>query len=88
MSLHLLGYQYKLIDGIIAYFCFPRLGVAVPLRPGDILVFNPTEPHATSSRCNSENKVYCLSMYLKTAVVGLHDNTIPLTSTEDIVKGE
>jgi hypothetical protein len=88
VSLHLLGYQYKLIDGIIAYFCFPRLGVAVPLRPGDILVFNPTEPHAISSRCNREDKVYCLSMYLKTAVVGLNDNTIPLTSTEDIAKDE
>ena len=28
---HLRGYRYKLIDGIIVYFCFPRLGVAVPL---------------------------------------------------------
>ena len=32
--------------------------------------------------------MYCLSMYLKTAVVSLNDNTIPLTSTEDIAKGE
>ena len=28
------------------------------------------------------------SMYLKTAIVGLNDNSIPLTSTEDIAKDE
>ena len=88
VSVHLSGYQYKLIDRIIAYFCFPRLGVAVPLRPGDILVFNPTEPHAISSRCNREDKVCCLSINLKTDIVGLNDNTIPLTSTDDIAKDE
>jgi mannose-6-phosphate isomerase class I len=29
----------------VVYFCFPRLGLAVPLRPGDVLFFNPLEPH-------------------------------------------
>jgi hypothetical protein len=27
------------------YFCFPTLGVAVPLRPGDYLRFNALIPH-------------------------------------------
>jgi len=88
VSVHLHDYQYNSVDRIVAYFCFPRLGVAVPLRPGDLLVFNPTEPHAISSRCNSEDTVYCISMYLKTAIVGLNDNSIPLTSTEEIAKDE
>ena len=88
VSVHLHDYQYKSVDTIVAYFCFPRIGVAVPLQPGDLLVFNPKEPHAISSRYNSEDTVYCISMYLKTAIVGLNDNSIPLTSTEDIAKDE
>jgi len=88
VSVHLHGYQYRLVDRIVAYFCFPRLGIAVALRPGDLLVFNPTEPHAISSRCNSDDTVYCLSMYLKTAIVGLNDNSLSLTSTEEVAKDE
>ena len=75
------GYGYN--DRIVAYFCFPRLGIAVALRPGDILIFNPSEPHAVSSRCDRKDDVYCVSMYLKTAVVSLNDNSIPLTSQQN-----
>ena len=32
--------EYHLNDDVVAYFCFPTLGVAVPLRPGDYLIFN------------------------------------------------
>ena len=58
-------------DRVVAYFCFPRLGIAVALRPGDLLIFNALEPHAISSRCHKSDKLLCVSMYLKTAVVGL-----------------
>ena len=54
----------------------------VPLRPGDILLFNPVEPHALLSRCNIEDELVCMSLYYKTAVAGLNDNSKPLTKTE------
>jgi hypothetical protein len=69
-------------DDDVIYFGFPRLGVAVPLRPGDILLFNPVEPHALLSRCNIEDELVCMSLYYKTAVAGLNDNSKPLTKTE------
>ncbi len=30
--------KYELDDDDVVYFCFPTLGVAVPLRPGDFLL--------------------------------------------------
>jgi hypothetical protein len=71
--------RYLLNDDIIVFFCFPTLGVAVPLRPGDYLLFNPLIPHCISSRCKYEDDIMCVSMYLKTAIVGLNDNSLPLT---------
>ena len=70
-------------DKEVAYFCFPELGVAVPLRPGDALIFNPREPHCLSSRCHVEDEVVCMSLYLKSAVVGLNDNSLPLTARQE-----
>ncbi len=32
--------EYHLKDSILCYFAFPRLGIAIPLRPGDVLFFN------------------------------------------------
>jgi len=75
--------QYHINDEVIVYFCFPTLGVAVPLRPGDYLLFNPLVPHCISSRCNYEDEIMCVSMYLKTAIVGLNDNSLPLTPTQN-----
>lgn len=62
-------------DPIVCYFCFPRIGAAVALRPGDFFMFNPQEPHCISSRCQSDDQVYSISCYLKTRVVGLNDNS-------------
>ena len=62
-------------DPVICYFAFPRLGMAVALRPGDFLLFNPQEHHCISSRCQNENEIYSMSSYLKTAIVGLNDNS-------------
>ena len=86
VSIHLYEHQYSLDDRIVAYFCFPRLGIAVALRPGDILIFNPSEPHAVSSRCRTDDTVFCVSMYLKTAVVGLNDNNVPLTCSQEAMR--
>ena len=69
-------------ERILVYFCFPTLGVAVPLRAGDQLLFDPTTPHMISSRCESEDDIYCTSLYLKTNVVGKNDNSLPLTEQQ------
>ena len=84
VSLHVKGHQYKINgDDVMAYFCFPRLGIAVALRPGDVLIFNPLEPHAISSTCSDRKDVFCVSYYLKTAVVGLNDNGMELEPHEE-----
>ena len=77
------GHVCECNDNVVAYFCFPRIGMAVALRPGDILVFNPREYHSVSSRCTLDYDIYFTSMYLKSAVVSLNDNTIPLTSIQE-----
>jgi hypothetical protein len=74
--------RYEVMDDVICYFVFPRYGMAVPLRPGDILIFNPREYHCISSRVSEDDDIYCLSLYLKSAVVGLSDNSLPLTKEQ------
>ena len=54
--------------------------MAVALRPGDILIFNPREEHAISSRCENREETYSISFYLKTAIVGLNNNNQQLTT--------
>jgi len=71
--------SYKLDNDFVVYFCFLTLGVAIPMRPGDFLLFNARIPHCISSRCDKNHKIMCISMFLKTAIVGLNDNSIPLT---------
>jgi hypothetical protein len=56
-------------------FCFPRVGVAIALQPGDFLLFNAQEPHSISLHCNKDENIYCISFYLKTQVVGLNNNS-------------
>mgnify|MGYP006146831185 FL=1 len=77
--------EYHLKDDVIAYFCFPTLGVAVPLRPGDYFMFNALIPHCISSRCNLKDEVMCTSVYLKTAIVGMHNNNLKLTPQQSQV---
>ena len=57
---------------------------AVPLRPGDYLLFNALESHCVSSRCNTDCDVYTMTCYLKTAVVGGNDNQRPLSNEEEL----
>jgi hypothetical protein len=76
---------YSAGDSIVAYFCFPTRGIAVALRPGDFLLFNPKIPHCISSRCRKEDTVLSVSSYLKTSVVGLNNNQLELTSEQEIL---
>jgi hypothetical protein len=74
--------KYDVDDAIVVYFCFPTLGVSIPLRPGDYLFFNPRIPHCVSSRCKHTQDVLLVTMYLKTAVVGLNNNDIDITQAQ------
>ena len=76
--------QYKLHAEVSNYFVFPEQGIAVALRPGDLLIFNPKYHHCLSSCTEAyQNKdVYSMSLYLKSAVVGKNDNRIPLNDKE------
>ena len=72
--------KYDMNAKVCNFFTFAEQGIAVSLRPGDMVIFNPLYQHCLSSR-NSEYHgldVFCLSLYLKTAVIGRNDNSIPL----------
>ena len=82
-NVHLKGKdKYEFDDPIVIYFCFLTLGIAVPLRPGDFIIFNALIPHCVSSRCRQADEVMCISMYLKSSVVGLNDNLLPLDNKQ------
>ena len=69
-----IGREYAMDDEIVTYFVFPEQGVAVSLRPGDIMMFNPQVYHCLSSCAKCNRDVFGCSMYLKTAVAGGNDN--------------
>ncbi len=77
--------QYNVDDEPVVYFCFPTLGVAVPLRPGDFLIFNSLIPHCVSSRCKQSDDVYVVAMYLNSSAVGLNNNDLPLDVKQSIL---
>jgi len=66
--------KYKMEVSVACYFVFGKLGYAVALRPGDILIFHPCYTHSNSSRTEFFEKekidIYCSSLYLKTRVAG------------------
>jgi hypothetical protein len=75
--------QYKMDAEVSNYFVFPEQGIAVALlRPGDMLIFNPKYHHClSSSTCAYQNKdIYSLLLYIKSAVVGRNNNSIPLNN--------
>jgi hypothetical protein len=75
---HIDNHDYQVNDRILCYFAFPRIGMAVALRPGDFLLFNPQELHSISFCCKSGDKIFCISSYLKMGVVGINVNSNPI----------
>jgi hypothetical protein len=69
--------RYTVSDEVVAFFCIPTKGIAVPMRPGDYVVFDATLPHCISSRCHSMDEIFTVAFYLKSRVVGMNDNSIP-----------
>jgi hypothetical protein len=77
--------EYHLHEDVAIYFFFSTLGGAVPLRPGDYLMFNALIPRCISSHCKLDNKIMCVSMYLKTSTVDMNNNNIMLTPTQSLL---
>jgi hypothetical protein len=75
--------KYKLHDDVAVYFCFPTLGVAVPLCPSDFLLFNALIPHCILPWRKQTDNIYCVSMYLKSTIVGMNNNILPLTTKQE-----
>jgi hypothetical protein len=74
-------YQKQKIElnmAVAVYFCFPEQNVAVALRPGDILFFNPLYRLCLSQRTIEyiEEDVYVTSFYLKSGQLSGNDNSI------------
>jgi hypothetical protein len=82
IQVHIDNMDYAVDDEVVCYFCFPCLGVAVPLHPGDFLLINALEYHCISSRCKDYYNLFAVSSYLKTAVVGGNDNSALLSMEE------
>jgi hypothetical protein len=78
--------KYILNQPIATYFVFPEIGIAVGLRPGDQLLFNPRFYHCVSTKCalHYQQKLYVTSFYLKTAIVGGNNNSIPITEEQKV----
>jgi hypothetical protein len=68
--------EYTMNDPKVQYFVFPEDGIAVALRPGDILLFNPTVNHCISSRLYFGSEVIVCSLYLKSRLVGGNCNIV------------
>ena len=70
---------------VLCYFCFPDQGVAVALRHGDVLLFNPLVPHCISSK-RVKHDIFCASIYLKSKFVGGNDNSLDFTQEQETFK--
>ena len=65
---------------------FPEVGLAVGIRPGDHILFNPLHYHCVSvrERAYDYSEVYITSFYLNTAVVGMNNNKLEID--ENLIK--
>jgi hypothetical protein len=70
---------------VACYMCFPELGIAVGLRPGDVIFFNPHYYHCVSGRTIEYDTeiVYVTSFYMKSMQLGLNDNSIGIDNVEN-----
>ncbi len=74
--------RYKIDDEVVVYFCFPTLGMAVPTQLSDFLLFNSLIPHRILSWCKLDDNIMCVSMYLKSAAVGMNNNSLSTSEQE------
>ena len=78
------------LDEVAQHFCFPSLGFAVGLRPGDVLIFNPHVHHCLSEKSEAffGDNVHVSTCYLKTKHVSKNDTFAKLTEDEKKILAE
>jgi hypothetical protein len=74
--------QYE--EEVTHFFCFPKQGRSVAMRPLDLILFDATEPHCISSG-KTDGDFFCISFYLSTLLVGKNNNSLPLTEMEKFI---
>jgi len=64
--------KYDVNLPVACYFCFPEYGLAVALRPGDVLIFNPLHYHCLSQRTEDyrDEDIFVTSFYMKAKQLG------------------
>jgi hypothetical protein len=70
---------------VVHDFIFPTYGVAIPLRPGDHLLFNPLVIHGCSAKHEAYNQsdISLMAFYLKAACISGHNgDDIQLTDLQ------
>ena len=72
---------------VMYYFIFTEIKVAVAIRPGDWLVFNPRTKHCCSKKTSFYKNIRAslCSFYLKSSAVGGNNNLNELESEETSV---
>ena len=53
-------------EEVLYYFCFPTYSIAVPMRSGDIIVFNPLVPHCATNPSRATALIYSCYVSNKT----------------------
>jgi len=82
-------YFYKLDMPVAVYFCIPEFNIAVGLRPGDVIFFNPLHYHCVSQRTEdyAADEIFVTSFYMKSKQLGGNDNNLdkfPLGGDTDV----
>ena len=81
--------SYREKTDICKYFVFANK-MAVGLRSGDMLIFNPAIGHCISTLTSKyrTKEVYCVSHYFKSIMVSLNDNNKFISGIINKVKKE
>jgi hypothetical protein len=53
-------------DEVLYYFCFPTYNLAIPMKSGDIIVFNPLVPHCATNPSRITAMIYSCYVSKKT----------------------
>jgi hypothetical protein len=53
-------------DEVLYYFCFPTYNFAIPMKSGDIIVFNPLVPHCATNPSRETSMIYSCYVSRKT----------------------
>ena len=62
-------------DEVLYYFCFPTYGFAVPMKSGDIIMFNPLVPHCATNPRRETALIYSMYVSNKTCNTVVASNT-------------